>query len=65
MLGRVLHRPSVLPAPALPLRLALGRERADNLLLTGQRVVPEVLASSGYDFAHPELEPALSAILGR
>lgn len=64
-LGRALHRPVWLPVPAAPLRLVLGKELADNLLFTGQRVLPEVLASSGYDFAHPELDEALTAVLGR
>ena len=64
-LGRVLHRPAVLPVPAFPLRLALGREMADNLLFTGQRVVPEVLASNGYEFEHPDIEGALRDVLAK
>lgn len=58
-LGRVLRRPVWLPAPKLPLRLVLGRERADALLFEGQRVVPEALLADGFVFTHPELEPAL------
>ncbi len=33
-LGRVLHRPAFLPLPAFAARLILGREAADDLLLT-------------------------------
>ncbi len=62
-LGRVLHRPVWLPVPKLPLQLALGRGRADNLLFTGQRVLPEVLLASGFSFSEPELEPALASVL--
>jgi hypothetical protein len=62
-LGRVLHRPAFLPAPAPLLRLALG-EVADTLL-TGQRVFPRRALEAGFRFAHPELEPALRDLLGR
>jgi len=62
-LGRVLHRPALLPAPAPMLRLALG-EVAD-VLLTGQRVLPRRALESGFRFAHPALEPALRDLLGK
>jgi uncharacterized protein (TIGR01777 family) len=61
-LGRVLHRPAVMPVPALALRLLYG-EMA-QVVLTGQRAVPRRLEELGYVFRHPELEPALSDILG-
>lgn len=61
-LGRVLHRPAVLPAPAFALRLALG-EMAEALLLTGQRVVPRRALETGYAFRHPRLEGALESLL--
>ena len=60
-LGRVLHRPAVLPVPRLGPRLLLGAELADTLLFTSLRVRPEVLTRSGYAFRHPTLEPALRA----
>lgn len=61
MLGRVLHRPAFLPAPAFALRLALG-ELADAAILGGQRVLPTVALSNGFAFRYPELEEALRAI---
>lgn len=60
-LGRVLRRPSFLPAPAFALRAALG-EMADTLLLSGQRVVPSVADAQGFRFQYPTLEPALRSI---
>ena len=63
-LGRVLHRPSFMPAPAFALRIVLG-EMADGLLLSGQRVLPELAQSQGYSFKYPALEPALRAVFGR
>lgn len=62
-LGRALHRPAVLPAPAAPLRLALGAF-ADELLLEGQSVVPTAALASGFRFIHPTLDAALADIVG-
>jgi uncharacterized protein (TIGR01777 family) len=62
-LGAVLHRPTALAVPAAALRLALGREMADELVLSGQRVLPAVLQSRGYQFAHPELGEAVRSAL--
>jgi uncharacterized protein (TIGR01777 family) len=61
-LGRALHRPAAVPVPAFGPRLLLGREMADSLLFVSQRVLPEVLASNGFPFAHPDLDDALAAI---
>jgi uncharacterized protein (TIGR01777 family) len=60
-LGRALHRPALLPAPSLALRLLLG-EFADTLL-GSQRVVPERARSAGYAYQYPGLTSALHAIL--
>ncbi len=61
-LGRALRRPAVFPVPAFALRLLLG-EMADGLLLASTRVEPTALTAAGYRFRHPELEPALRALL--
>lgn len=60
-LGRVLHRPAVLPTPGFALRLLYG-EMA-SIVLTGQRVVPTRLRTLGFQFSHAELEPALRDVL--
>lgn len=60
-LGKVLHRPSWAPVPSFALHLLLG-EMAD-MLLGGQKAVPQKLSTAGYSFKFPELEPALKAIL--
>ena len=57
--GRVMHRPSWAPVPSGILRLLLG-EMAE-LLLSGQRVIPNVALQRGYPFAYPALRPALEA----
>jgi uncharacterized protein (TIGR01777 family) len=65
VLARVLKRPALLPVPAFGPRLLLGDELADALLFTGQRVLPEKLEASGYQFVHRDLESALRSLLGR
>ena len=62
-LGDALGRPAILPAPAAPLRLALG-DFANELLLSGQRVVPAAAMNSGFRFTYPDLTGALDAIVG-
>jgi len=58
-LGRVLHRPVVLPpVPRVALRLAIG-EFADVGVVAGQRVLPRVLQQTGYRFRHETVEQAL------
>jgi uncharacterized protein (TIGR01777 family) len=61
-LGRVLHRPAVLPVPSLALTAMYG-EMA-QIVTTGQRAIPRALEQQGYAFRHPELEPALRDVLG-
>jgi uncharacterized protein (TIGR01777 family) len=64
-LGRVLHRPAVVPVPGMGPRLLLGREGAAEVALASQRVVPAKLISSGHRFRTPELSAALRHVLGR
>jgi len=58
-LGRVLHRPAILPTPAFALRLALGSEMAEEMLLGGQNVFPKHAQEEGFEFGYPNLEVAL------
>ena len=60
-LGRVLHRPTLMPAPAFALRLALG-EMAEALLLSGQRAVPVKALRLGFEFRYPGLEEAIRSL---
>jgi uncharacterized protein (TIGR01777 family) len=62
-LGRAMHRPAVVPAPAFALRLALGTEMAEEMLLGSQRVEPQRLKQLGYRFQHSDLSSALAAVL--
>lgn len=64
-LGAALRRPALVPTPAFALRLAVGRQMADELLLSGQRVKPRVLEESGFTYRYPHLESGLAAIADR
>jgi uncharacterized protein (TIGR01777 family) len=63
-LGRAMHRPAFMPAPAFALRLMLG-EMADALLLAGQNAVPANALRAGFRFTYSELDEALAAIFAR
>jgi len=60
-LGRAIHRPAVLPTPALPLRILFG-DMAGEVLLGGQRVAPARITGEGFTFRHPTLEQAFAHI---
>lgn len=60
-LGAALHRPALLPTPAIALKLAFG-EMA-QLLLTGQRVLPAHALAEGFTFQFPTLDTALADLL--
>jgi uncharacterized protein (TIGR01777 family) len=60
-LGRVIHRPALIPTPAFALQLAFG-ELADTALLASQRVLPARAMAEGFAFRYPQLEGALRAI---
>lgn len=62
-LGRVLHRPTIFPAPAFALRLLLG-DMADEALLASVRAEPRRLTETSFEFRHATLESALRTMLG-
>ncbi len=59
-LGRVLHRPAVVPLPAFMVRMMFG-EMGDSILIGGQKVLPARLEAEGYPFEHRDLEGALKS----
>lgn len=61
VLGRVMHRPALMPAPAILLRLVLGE--MGIVVLGSERVRPKKLLDMGFDFRYTELEVALRDLL--
>ncbi|WP_251359670.1 TIGR01777 family oxidoreductase [Kangiella sp. TOML190] len=60
-LAKIVNKPAKVAVPAFVLKAALGE--FSELLLTGQKVLPEALQKSGFEFQFPELELALADLL--
>ncbi len=63
VLASVLGRPAIFPVPEFALRLAFGKQAAEEMLLASQRVQPGKLGSSGYEFSFRELRAALESLV--
>ena len=63
-LAKRLRRPFLVPAPSFALRLALGSDTAESLLLSDATVVPSALERSGFRFQHATPAEAIRASLG-
>lgn len=61
VMGSVMHRPTVLPAPAFALKAVLGEFSTE--VLGSARVVPGVLAEAGFAFEDPTIESAIRSAL--
>ncbi|RPH48570.1 MAG: TIGR01777 family protein [Desulfobacteraceae bacterium] len=61
-IASILHRPSLMPAPAFLIRIILGE--FGSSLLSSQRVMPEELLKHGFSFRYPDIKSAVSNILG-
>ncbi|MDH3200725.1 MAG: TIGR01777 family oxidoreductase [Myxococcales bacterium] len=62
-LARTLKRPAVIPVPKFALRLGLGSEMADEMLIGGARVIPAALHASEFVWEYTTLEAALGSLL--
>jgi uncharacterized protein (TIGR01777 family) len=62
-IGRVLHRPALIPVPSFVLNLVLGKEA--QLLLHGRRAQPGRAEAYGYRFRFGGLHEALEDALQR
>ncbi len=61
ILGRVLHRPTVLGVPGFVIRFVLGE--LSSVVLEGCRMMPGVLMANGFSFRFPTLQPAIEDIV--
>jgi|CXWL01.1.fsa_nt_gi uncharacterized protein (TIGR01777 family) len=62
-LAAALHRPALFRVPTPVLRLILGAEKTDALLLSSTRVMPARLQAAGHPFQHEDVAAALREIL--
>ena len=60
-LGRALHRPAIVRAPAVAVRLLMGESSV--LVLGGQRALPKRLEAAGFAFRWYDLDDALADVL--
>lgn len=60
-LGKALKSPSWTFVPGFILRKFLG-EMADEMILSGQKVIPEKLLAAGFGFKYPKVSDALKTI---
>jgi NAD dependent epimerase/dehydratase family enzyme len=64
ILAKVLKRPAILKVPKFMMETVYG-EMADSTVLSDLAVQPKRLMDMNYPFKHPELQPALEAILSK
>ena len=64
-LGRVLRRPTLIPAPVPLMKLALTSDLIDQSLLLSQKIVPARLEALEYEFLDRTIEDAFRRELGR
>ncbi|UCH22377.1 MAG: TIGR01777 family oxidoreductase [Deltaproteobacteria bacterium] len=60
-MGKILKRPSSMPAPGFMIRLFLGE--FGSAILGSQRAVPDKLLKNGFTFKYPHLEDAIRQII--
>jgi len=61
-LGKALHRPTIFPMPAFLARLVFG-EMADEMLLSGAKVLPGKLEASRFEFNYPTIDASFKHLL--
>lgn len=59
-LGKALKRPHYFPVPEWTMKLVFGE--MSELLLKGQKVIPQKLLGHGFSFTYPELDEALQQL---
>ncbi len=64
-LGRILHRPTLLPTPVPAVKLVYGGQLVDEMLLYSQKAVPARLEALGYEFLDRTIDDALRRELGK
>lgn len=61
-LAAVLHRPCVVPLPAVVVKLLMG-QMGEELLLAGKKILPQKIIAAGYQFKYNQLKQALLDIV--
>jgi uncharacterized protein (TIGR01777 family) len=58
-LGELMHRPAKMHVPGFALKVAFGREMAEEVLMASQKVYPKAALKAGFEFRKADLKQAL------
>ncbi len=64
-LGGALHRPTLLPVPTPALYVLFGKQMPKEMLIEGQRVVPQYLEGTDFEFQDPTISGALDTAFAK
>jgi len=62
--GRALRRPTFIPIPGWAVRIAIGGELAEAVVLQSQRAIPERLVADGFRFQDTSIDEAMKDAIG-
>ncbi len=62
-LAEAIHRPCFLKTPAFVFKLIFG-QMAEEIMINGQKVLPEKVLRHGFEFSYPTIEQSFSKIFG-
>jgi uncharacterized protein (TIGR01777 family) len=62
-IGRAMHRPAIIPVPAIALRVLLWGQA--DIVLHGRDAVAAKARAAGYEFRYPTVDSALTDVLGK
>lgn len=63
--GKLAGRPTFVAVPKFALRIVMGGELTDEMILASQRALPKVAEATGFSFTHPDVRSALRTVLGK
>lgn len=62
--GRALGRPTVIPIPGFAVKIVIGGELAEAVVLQSQRAIPARLEADGFRFADTDIDEAMKDAIG-
>jgi uncharacterized protein (TIGR01777 family) len=62
LIGKTMGRPAFIPVPGFAMRMAFGE--VAEVVLNGQRAVPQRLLDLGFEFQFPAVKAGLKDLLG-
>ena len=63
LLAKEMNKMAIFPIPAFAVKLAIGSELAEALVLSSRRVLPSKLLRYGYKFEHEHINEYIKEII--